>query len=161
MSTEERIRRAEERYYKRKEQGETYSISRRNTEKIEKHDFSLYKRMILQICICFIIYFIFYLVQNTEYFFSEELMQKVKHFLSYDMNLQSIYVQTINWIEDGNEKLKGMINPKQEEVVENKEETQNIESGENQENQENQVPVATQGESQEIAVRRSRSGKYK
>ena len=159
MSTEERIRRAEERYYKRKEQGEMYSISRQNTGKIEKHDFSLYKRMILQICICFIIYFIFYLVQNTEYFFSQELLQKVNHFLSYDMNLQSVYVQTINWIEEGNKKLKGIIAPKQEEVVdENKEETQNTENIENQDNQEN---VVTEGESQDAAVRWSRSRKCK
>lgn len=47
--------------------------------------------MILQILICLVIYFIFYLIQNNNYIFSEDVIQKTKELLSYDINLQELW----------------------------------------------------------------------
>ena len=54
--------------------------------------------MILQIAICLVIYFIFYLVQNSNYVFSVEIINKTKEILSYDINIEEIYTNIINGI---------------------------------------------------------------
>jgi len=76
FTQDERIRRAEEIYAKRQNLRErtkraTLSVSS------EPKNFKLFKRMILQIIICVLIYFIFYLVNTTDYSFSEGTMEKI------------------------------------------------------------------------------------
>lgn len=90
ISSEERIRRAEEIYYKRRMQnGVRVPTSHVNTK--GKAEYTLFKKMILQILICLLIYFIFYLVKNSNYIFSESVINKTREFLSHDINLQVIY----------------------------------------------------------------------
>ncbi len=47
--------------------------------------------MFLQILICLVIYIIFYLIQNNNYIFSEDVIAKTKELLSYDINLAEFW----------------------------------------------------------------------
>ena len=89
MSVEEKIRRAEEIYERRKgkEAGQitTVNINR------EKKDIKLLKKMIIQIIICSSIYLVIYIVHNGEYVFSEDFINQVNSVLSYDIDFGKIY----------------------------------------------------------------------
>ena len=92
ISAEERIRRAEEIYHKRKVQSDVrVPTSNVNTKK--NIDYRMFKKLILQIVICLLIYFIFYLIKNSNYIFSEDVINKTRQFLSYDINFQELYYQ--------------------------------------------------------------------
>lgn len=133
LSSEERIRRAEEIYYRRRMQnGVRVPTSNVNTK--TKPDYYLFKKMILQILICLFIYFIFYLVKNSNYLFSEDVIQKTKEFLSYDINLQAVYDQVGNYY---NEHIKGLLegNKEQEDKKEEEGNGENVkEEGNEEEN---------------------------
>lgn len=53
--------------------------------------------MFLQIVICLVIYLIFYLIKNESYVFSEDVINKTKQFLSYDINFQNTYNSIIEY----------------------------------------------------------------
>lgn len=96
MTVEERIRRAEEIYERRKkrenitEQHEkNNSIESKDIER--KKDIKLLKKIIIQLITCLVIYFIFYTIQNNEYIFSKEFLNKANEILSYDMNFVEIF----------------------------------------------------------------------
>ena len=89
ITPEERMRRAEEIYNRRRVQNRV-RVSSSNVNTGNKK-YKLYKKLILQIAICFVIYFIFYLIKNSGYFFSESFISKTKEFLSYDINFQNVY----------------------------------------------------------------------
>jgi len=92
ISAEERIRRAEEIYQRRKVQSDVrVPTSNVNTKK--NIDYRMFKKIILQIVICLLIYFIFYLIKNSNYIFSEDVINKTRQFLSYDINFQELYYQ--------------------------------------------------------------------
>ena len=88
MSVEEKIRRAEEIYEKRK-QGNTRPIATVNVN--NKRDIKLLKKMMIQILICVSIYLIVYAIQNNDYIFSKDFIDKVNQILSYDTNFVEIY----------------------------------------------------------------------
>lgn len=89
VNVEERIRRAEEIYQRRKINGSNAQI---NTVTIgNRPDFSLFKKIIIKIFICVFLYFLLYFIKNSNNFFSEELINKTKEILSYDINFQVIY----------------------------------------------------------------------
>lgn len=90
ISTEERIRRAEEIYAKRR-QGNTRPIAMVNVNNDEKKDIKLLKKMIIQILICVAIYLIIYAIQNNEYVFSKDFTNKLNELLSYDTNFVEMY----------------------------------------------------------------------
>lgn len=96
-SVDEKIRRAEEIYIRRQQQNTNRVQARVNVHDDIK-DYKLFKKMILQIVICLLIYFIFYLIKNSNYIFSEEFLNKTKEVLSYDINLQSQYEHVMNLI---------------------------------------------------------------
>lgn len=96
MTVEERIRRAEEIFERRKkrenitEQHEkNNSIESKDIER--KKDIKLLKKIIIQLITCLVIYFIFYTIQNNEYIFSKEFLNKANEILSYDMNFVEIF----------------------------------------------------------------------
>ncbi|MBO4815628.1 MAG: M23 family metallopeptidase [Clostridia bacterium] len=99
LSPEERIRRAEEIYYRRKMSTQYKNYARVNVSK-NKKDFGLLKKMILQILICIVIYVIFYMIQNTNYIFSEDVIEKTKEILSYDINVQSLYNKAKDYLDE-------------------------------------------------------------
>lgn len=107
LSAEERIRKAEEIYQRRKMQnnsGVRVSTSHVNTN--TKKEYMLFKKLILQIAICLLIYFIFYMIKNSNYIFSEDVMTKTREFLSYDINFQELYTKAGDYY---NNNLKGLI----------------------------------------------------
>ena len=74
--------------------------------------------MILQIIICIVIYSIFYMIQNTDYIFSEDVIYKTKEILVYDINIQNLYNKSKEYINSF------INNAKQEENEENQENNQ-------------------------------------
>lgn len=100
-SVDEKIRRAEE-IYSRRRQENTNRVQARVNVNDDTKDYRLFKKMILQIVICLLIYFIFYLIKNSNYIFSEDFLSKTKEVLSYDINLQSQYEYIMDLVKGEN-----------------------------------------------------------
>lgn len=94
MSIEEKIRRAEEIYERR--HGDSKTITRERVK--EKKDLKLLKKMITQIIICTSIYIIIYVINNNNYPFSQDFVNKANEILSYDTNFKDIYENIKNQI---------------------------------------------------------------
>lgn len=96
MTVEERIRRAEE-IYERRKKSEKLIENREKYDRVEekdlerKKDIRLLKKIIMQLVVCLVIYFVFYTIQNNEYIFSKEFLNKANEILSYDMNFAEIF----------------------------------------------------------------------
>ena len=103
ISQEERIRRAEEIYNKRK-RASGIRVSSDNVNRAEKKKISLFKKMLMQLAICAVIYIIFYLIKNTNYIFSDDVINKTKEFLSYDINFGQIQSQITSFFENNKDK---------------------------------------------------------
>lgn len=100
-SYEERIRRAEEIYNRRRNNIRTNDYATLNIS--GKKDIKLFKKMFIQILICLAIYFGVYVIQNNNYIFSESFINKTKEILSYDINFNNLtegVLQYINNIKD-------------------------------------------------------------
>ena len=100
ISVEDRIRRAEEIYYRRKQKEipkEEYGyIPERKTIKKKKKNIRLLKKMINQIIVCLIIYSVFYMIINNNYIFSEDFSNKLKEIMSYDIDVQKFFSYIIS-----------------------------------------------------------------
>ncbi len=91
MSVEEKIRRAEEIYAKRQE-GKGLNTTRVGIYRNEKKkDIKLLKKMFKQIIVCLLIYLVIYIIQNGNYIFSEDFLNKVNEIISYDTNFEGVY----------------------------------------------------------------------
>lgn len=93
MSVEDKIRRAEEIYNRRRESNTRYNSNTTRVSVNNKKDFKLFKRLIWQIITCLFIYFVFYFCVMNNYVFSEDLKSKVREILSYDINFQEVYTK--------------------------------------------------------------------
>ena len=123
MTVEERIRRAEE-IYERRKRNEGLTVIHEEKDKKEKHekkDIKLLRKMVIQLIVCICIYLVIYTIQNKQYIFSEDFINKVNEIISYDIDLKKIY-------EDTKKIVIGIFNKK----IENENQNQN----ENQENNE-------------------------
>ena len=89
LTTEERIKRAQEIYERRQNQNSRYNTTVVNVN--EKRNYKLLKKVIIQMFICFIIYYGFYHILNKQYVFTEGTINKAKEILSYDINFNSLY----------------------------------------------------------------------
>lgn len=99
MSVEDKIRRAEEIYYKRREQ-ENPKYEQIKVTKKEKKNVKLLKKMIIQIIVCLIIYSVFYIIVNNNYIFSQDFTNKAKEILSQDIDFAQIYTFISNKINE-------------------------------------------------------------
>ncbi len=99
ISSDERIRRAEEIYQRRREANYRINEARVNVNNSGK-DYRLLKRTIFQIITCLLIYFIFYTARNSDYIFSKEFLKQVKEILSYDISIEEISQNMQNWLEN-------------------------------------------------------------
>lgn len=99
LSDEEKIRKAIEisqrRNNNRRASYQEVSIPSSNSKK----EYKLFKRMIMQVMICALIYLIFYLITTTNYVFSEDVINKTNSILNYDIEFYNIYKQGINKIK--------------------------------------------------------------
>lgn len=110
LSVEEKIRRAEEIYARRHEvdlkRTATVNVNNRDNRE-NKKDIRLLKKMVVQIIICLFIYISIYMIENNNYIFSEDFMNKANEILSYDTNFKQIYEniknQIIVWQNDNND----------------------------------------------------------
>ncbi len=96
MTVEERIRRAEE-IYERRKQNEGLAVIKESKTK-EKKDIKLLKKMLIQLIVCICIYLIIYTVHNNQYIFSEDFIHKVKEIISYDIDFGKIYEDIKNYV---------------------------------------------------------------
>lgn len=146
MSVEDKIRRAEERYYKRREQEISIKESR-TKEKSNKKSIKILNKMIKQILICSIIYFAFYIIANNNYIFSEDFTNKIKEILNQDIDFKAIYSIVSSKIKENIEKIE-----KQEvlEVQEKQESEENVKNEENEENLEQQESNDSKNEEENI-----------
>ena len=144
MSVEDKIRRAEEIYNRRRENEYRVSTTRVSVENNENTFVNKrLKKMIIQIILCMTIYFVFYYITNNNYAISGDLKNKCREILSYDISLSEMYKKisiqvtsikekyqqmTENVEQDSNEK-------KEEEVNENK----NVEANTEEENKEQNI----------------------
>ena len=143
LSPDEKIKRAEKIYYRKKMQNTNTKSARVNVS--NKKDFGMFKKMILQIIICIVIYVIFYMIQNTNYIFSKDVMKKTKEILNYDINIKHLYEQYKNYIRD----VGAAISSPQEENIETNATVENqINSNEASENLE--IPNTNSTEEQNI-----------
>lgn len=97
ISSDERIRRAQEIYYKRKSQNSNTRTNYTYKEKKNKKDFTLFKKLIMQIIVCLIIYVVVYVIKNSNYIFSQQFLDKVNEVLSYDIDLERYYNNMIDF----------------------------------------------------------------
>ena len=94
MSVEDKIKRAEEIYERR--HGISNTIAKVNVN--EKKDVKLLKKMIIQIIVCMSIYIIIYVIQNNNFPFSQDFINKTDEILSYDTNFIQMYEDVKNQI---------------------------------------------------------------
>ena len=92
ISQEERIRRAEE-IYNRRKIANGVRVAGDSVNRVETKKLSLFKKMFFQLVICAMIYVIFYLIKNGNYIFSQDVINKTKEFLSYDINFGQLQNQ--------------------------------------------------------------------
>ena len=118
MSVEEKIRRAEQ-IYERRKQGSDKQIATVSVNN-EKKDIRLLKKMIVQILICISIYLVIYFINNSEYVFSKDFINKINEVLSYDVNFMDLY----NTIKDQYNKII-VNNNEQEQPEQTKEQEEN------------------------------------
>lgn len=145
LTQEERIRRAEEIYLKRRNRNNDVELKRvertLKTERPTIKSLRLFKRMALQIVICLLLYCIFYLIYDTNYSFSAVTLNKTEEILNYDINFENIYKYI-------NEKVISTFTSKKDSVENNEnslEENKEIQNDENKE----QVPQEEQEENKE------------
>ena len=95
ISDEEKIRRAIEISQRRNQNYYSRETARVNVN--NKKNYRLFKKMILQIIICLLIYFIFYLITTTNYAFSDQVIEGTNSILNYDINIEKIYKDCENF----------------------------------------------------------------
>lgn len=88
MSVEDKIKRAEEIYNRRRENEYKNTTARVNVE--NKKNNTILRKMKRQIILCLIIYGIFYYILNGDYAFSEDIRNKVHEILSYDISFSNL-----------------------------------------------------------------------
>ena len=114
LSQEERIRRAEEIYYRRKlNNSDVRMPSSQVRDKTEKRQFSLYRKMAIQILLCVLIYLVFSLIKEANYLFSENVINKTKEFLSHDINFEVISSSVNEFWQNNKDKLNIITNNEQ------------------------------------------------
>lgn len=99
MTVEERIRRAEE-IYERRKRNEGLAVvheEKDKREKSDKRDIKLLKKMLIQLLVCICIYLVIYTIQNKQYIFSEDFINKVNEIISYDIDFEKLYEDSKNY----------------------------------------------------------------
>jgi len=136
ISPEERIRRAEEIYYRRRQ---NVLDVRMPSDKVkngnEKRQFGLYKKMIIQILICVLIYLVFSFIKEANYLFSEDIIKKTKDFLNQDIDFAVISEQIGLFFENNKDFFEGenSQNQEQQNIQNNSEQTENNDDSQNSE----------------------------
>lgn len=105
MTVEEKIRRAEE-IYARRQQGTQRKTATVTLNNESKKDIKLLKKLIIQIMLSLSIYLCIYIINNNNYIFSEDFINKANEILSYDMNFLQLYENLKQNIEQSINKMR-------------------------------------------------------
>lgn len=89
LTTEERIKRAEEIYERRKNREVKMGTATVNVN--GKKNFKLFKKLILQILACSLIYYLFFWAQSNSYFDSKDNVENIRKIFTQDSDLQKMY----------------------------------------------------------------------
>ena len=155
LSQEERIRRAEEIYYRRKlNNSDVRMPSSQVRDKTGKRQFSLYRKMAIQILLCVLIYLVFSLIKEANYLFSENVINKTKEFLRQDINFEVISSRVNEFWQNNKDKFNILINSNEQNV--NNEQNTNVEN--NEQNTENNVQNTENNTSQNEQVNNETTG---
>lgn len=175
LSQEERIRRAEEIYnrrrYENRYNANQYAYIERRRDSVKPNSVKtkkkIVKKMMLQIVICTIIYFAFYFMNNSKLIFSEDVNTKTKELLSYDISLSNI--EENQYFKNVKEYFNGLIGRLKNNGEESKkQETENVTNEENTNSENTQTQDANEsteknqnvepiGGAEEIAVEETKT----
>jgi len=177
FSDEEKLRRAIEISQRRNNNYYRPATTRVNVN--TKKDYRLFKKMILQIIICLLIYVIFYLITSTNYVFSAQVIESTNKILNYDINFNEIYnnfllffnpnynsnenVEKDNLLIQNNNTIKAneqlVENNQVEEQVKEKEEVINENTKEEDEQENNEDETDNKEEIQNVAIKKEEKEK--
>lgn len=135
ISQEERIRRAEEIYSRRRynnrygeslyRSGETRN--RYQPQETRKIKDKMINKMIIQMIVCVIIYTCIYMLQYSNYLFSKDMMDKTKEVLSYDISIENLYNKSNEFFLNLQKKFNWGVNNEQNDNVNEETQDQNTE----------------------------------
>ena len=149
LSQEERIRRAEEIYYRRKlNNSDVRMPCSQVRDKTKKRQFSLYRRLVIQILLSVLIYLVFSLIKEANYLFSENVINKTKEFLSKDINFEVISLKINDFWQNNKDKFSIFTNNEEQSTNDenNEQDTQNnVQNMENDISQNEQANNTTTG----------------
>lgn len=135
ISQEERIRRAEEIYSRRRynnrygeslyRSGETRN--RYQPQETRKIKGKMINKMIIQMIVCVIIYTCIYVLQYSNYLFSKDMVDKTKEVLSYDISIENLYNKSNELFLNLQKKFNWGMNNEQNDNVNEEAQDQNTE----------------------------------
>lgn len=135
MSAEDKIKRAEEIYNRRRTNEYKTTNARVRVDNISKEinpriNYKL-KKMIIQIIICMLIYLTFHYIINNDYTFSQEVKNKCEEILAYDISFSEMYESVSQFVISIKQKYKEMV--EKVETNSNKENNEKINTNEESE----------------------------
>ena len=147
MNSDERIRRAEEIYYRRRNQNLGSSYRKSHIYGKEKKRNRPLRKLIMQIIFCMIIYVSILVVKNCDYIFTQEFLNSVKNVLNYNVELEKYYNKASDFFNgtDVEKNEETTDNTVVNETQTNSQETENI-GGANEEKQAEEVQNLSQME---------------
>lgn len=98
LTPDEKLRRAEEIYYRKR--GERIKQSTKTVNVPISNKRYMLKKMIIQIVICIIIYCSYNVIKNFNFIFSKDIVNKTNEILSYDVDFQDMYCKVANYINN-------------------------------------------------------------
>ena len=135
ISQEERIRRAEEIYSRRRynnrsgeslyRSGETRN--RYQPQETRKIKGKMINKMIIQMIVCVIIYTCIYMLQYSNYLFSKDMVDKTIEVLSYDISIENLYNKSNEFFLNLQKKINWGVNNEQNDNVNEEAQDQNTE----------------------------------
>ena len=135
ISQEERIRRAEKIYSRRRynnrygeslyRSGETRN--RYQPQETRKIKGKMINKMIIQMIVCVIIYTCIYMLQYSNYLFSKDMVDKTKEALSYDISIENLYNKSNEFFLNLQKKINWGVNNEQNDNVNEEAQDQNTE----------------------------------
>lgn len=125
ISQEERIRRAEKIYSRRRynnrygeslyRSGETRN--RYQPQETRKIKGKMINKMIIQMIVCVIIYTCIYMLQYSNYLFSKDMVNKTKEVLSYDISIENLYNKSNEFFSNLQKKFNWGVNNEQNDNI--------------------------------------------
>lgn len=88
LSPDEKIKRAEEIYLRRVQNGTASRVTRVNVENKRKNTYI--KKMCIQFVICLALYIIFYSIKNSSEIIPQNITNKINEILHYDINIEAL-----------------------------------------------------------------------